>query len=1423
MGITKLKNDKRSKMRVIFSLIFFIILLRGTIQSFGAVSVVPSQVPKGATVNEPTATDDQYFVQSINIVFEEAIAAGGTITITLPSDLEVADVDGDTPSAYADEIYLSIASAAATNINAASIACDDGTDIVITVGVGGALASGDSMSVVFPIVSSTDASGSDTYSIDYATTSKTATVLYVTRPGLITFDANYSGGDDESNEKGALYPAADSDVIDSDTNLPDFIIDRVGGASQENVVASDDWAGIAALLDNDNTTTNEITFYLWVTQENNLNKISDMLGNGNLVYDSDGTRVTGEEGEAMDDIQLDVSKLSEGTWYFYVTSSVTGNWVLGQSGAVVVHHYPVFATGGTGAGFDYDADGVWQAGSGGADDQSAMTLDGGGVTDIAGTIGGSAGYAGYVDVYWNVQDLDDNADVYIFISKHTTMTEDSVVTSGTSPNLQVTGLGSATILNTTSLTEEDIKKMYTWDIDLGANNYTAAGDYYVYFVACDGKHFNIQIIEASGGTDTKFSVSHYPKLAFQDHYGGHYTLDTKEVQYYLINWGQTVDGDKSRSGTATIKLWVSTSDYLTILLDSDENNQPNTEKYLIENESASCFQVATIIDNSDEPEDNRFLIDVRNAKEKYGYNFTAGATYYIYGIIGQGPDTLAVQLSTSGGLVLDLGERDDCSLTVTHSSYFQPKSPINGETISLGEGDVYEFRWNAYDVDAMASAGKIQAFMVPEGTDLETIASDLVYDGGNAHDFVDITADDVYWLFHTPDGSGPTHADSGAAARMGYFVVDFADITTDMAGNVAKPSGTYDVYYIFSSDGTHDDETAEKADGQLFFNGEQDLRDIYNYYLSPTQINAFKGDTITFTVQANDPDPGADVFNATTIAFYIDVPSDNFKILDQDTSTSGLQPFLDETTNFNNEIFINALDSTSTSGVYQLDFVEMEEGITGTDLDNAKVATFQVVVTKGTSEEVLVRNPITFGTTGTRISHMIAANGKTVGRYVPEIAANIMLAPLGTITGYVDIEGRDDQGEDVTFYLCNVGSFECISDEGFLSANNDNDYTDGIQVSLAENGKYTLSSVPVGEYDLICEKAGWLTSKRGYSGTSSAITVKIYSSTTVNFTNADVLWAGDCAGYDHDGDEGAVTLSLPNNKLGDEDFGAFSTAFNSESGGDNWNEYCDVNGDGKVYIDDVDYWTKNYGAGRRKGDGITFDKKASTQQNITALGQISLIRQVGDEYTYAIHIDEFVGLHAYGIKLLLDDTQWELKQVTNELDNYFYTYFIKKQEGSTQLFAASISGLDYVTDKDIYLVIFTVNAKVKNPAEPKLKELLAVDYNQDSYNLVLSDVETGQNEQPTRFTISQNYPNPFNPKTKIRIALRNEAVVEVAVFNLNGQKVRTIINRKMNSGYHNLEWNSKDDAGRLVSSGVYLYQLKVDGRIVGSHKMVLLK
>lgn len=83
---------------------------------------------------------------------------------------------------------------------------------------------------------------------------------------------------------------------------------------------------------------------------------------------------------------------------------------------------------------------------------------------------------------------------------------------------------------------------------------------------------------------------------------------------------------------------------------------------------------------------------------------------------------------------------------------------------------------------------------------------------------------------------------------------------------------------------------------------------------------------------------------------------------------------------------------------------------------------------------------------------------------------------------------------------------------------------------------------------------------------------------------------------------------------------------------------------------------------------------------------------------------------------------------------------------------------------------------------------------------------------PIEATLEGNAPNPFHQQTDIHIEISAAAKVQIQVYDVLGRRVATLVDRLLPGGSHAIPWNGRSDRGRAVSSGVYLYRLRVDGQ-----------
>ena len=90
-------------------------------------------------------------------------------------------------------------------------------------------------------------------------------------------------------------------------------------------------------------------------------------------------------------------------------------------------------------------------------------------------------------------------------------------------------------------------------------------------------------------------------------------------------------------------------------------------------------------------------------------------------------------------------------------------------------------------------------------------------------------------------------------------------------------------------------------------------------------------------------------------------------------------------------------------------------------------------------------------------------------------------------------------------------------------------------------------------------------------------------------------------------------------------------------------------------------------------------------------------------------------------------------------------------------------------------------------------------------------IDPGGEIKVKQFRISQNYPNPFNPETMITFYVPNTSFVNVEIFNILGQHIRTLVDEQKHAGSYDVVWDGRNDFGQIVSNGIYLYRMSGGG------------
>ncbi len=215
----------------------------------------------------------------------------------------------------------------------------------------------------------------------------------------------------------------------------------------------------------------------------------------------------------------------------------------------------------------------------------------------------------------------------------------------------------------------------------------------------------------------------------------------------------------------------------------------------------------------------------------------------------------------------------------------------------------------------------------------------------------------------------------------------------------------------------------------------------------------------------------------------------------------------------------------------------------------------------------------------------------------------------------------------------------------------------------------------------------------------------------------------------------------------------------------------------------VGFWTKTVGVNSDPG----FEPSYTTKERLDDRMGI----------TYFFHSD---GVIDQGWSLSGGDKFVYIDQTTTDSD---WTYYEVAEQAPMDATGISVrsrytshpTGLSFWDD-------FTVKKLVAAP--------VAID---DNFELVVT---------PNEYLLSQNYPNPFNPTTTIEYTLPVDGMVNLDIYNVLGQKIKTLYAGHQNAGQHSVMWDASNAAGEAVATGVYIYVLSgIDAQV--TQKMVLIR
>lgn len=233
----------------------------------------------------------------------------------------------------------------------------------------------------------------------------------------------------------------------------------------------------------------------------------------------------------------------------------------------------------------------------------------------------------------------------------------------------------------------------------------------------------------------------------------------------------------------------------------------------------------------------------------------------------------------------------------------------------------------------------------------------------------------------------------------------------------------------------------------------------------------------------------------------------------------------------------------------------------------------------------------------------------------------------------------------------------------------------------------------------------------------------------------------------------------------------------------------------------------------------------ASSSNTSIYGLATRNDDLFENYGCVIYLDEYLKCYSPNLSTLLWQTQMPLptgfcsSTITYNNNNHYLLLFDRTNE--TVNLIDRLNG-EVVGSHDTSLSPSSIHKTASD-------ELILFENFNDEYIVYTNDpnyytgIESFEISGISQKYSLNNFPNPFNPSTTIEFSVQNDSDVEISIYNIKGQKIQTLIQHRLDSGDHSINWSGDNNKGNLVSSGVYFCKLKVNGKVEAVKKCLLLK
>ena len=306
--------------------------------------------------------------------------------------------------------------------------------------------------------------------------------------------------------------------------------------------------------------------------------------------------------------------------------------------------------------------------------------------------------------------------------------------------------------------------------------------------------------------------------------------------------------------------------------------------------------------------------------------------------------------------------------------------------------------------------------------------------------------------------------------------------------------------------------------------------------------------------------------------------------------------------------------------------------------------------------------------------------------------------------------------------------------------------------------------------------------------------------------------------------EGRAILGLfgADNHVGFDDFFILADLFGLTAEDAGFDPAFDLAPSAQIDFDDFFVFADNFGrsaAGAGKRVPMLAGLNADARMYLDAR---TALPSVGEEFVLDVNLADFVAVKGYGLQVQYDASQLEFVRALTDQPlggSELAAPQVLSDEGGV---LALVAHGDVVSDGEVALsLVFRARTEIEDTVI-EITDSQTYD-SEFGFNRLALPAPVQLQTRPEVFALANNYPNPFNPATTIKYALPQAADVELTVYNVVGQPVRTLVAEHQNAGRYVVEWDATNDSGHSLSSGMYFYRLEAGGEFHEVKKMLLLK